>query len=95
MTRVNPVQRLRSVRAGPGAGSEPADVLARVGTGDPAAFDDFYDLTIALTYGVVVKVIRDPAMAEEVLQEVYVEIWRLAPRYDPAKGSARSWAARS
>ena len=41
----------------------------------------------------VLRVVRDPAMAEEVTQEVFVELWRLAARFDGTKGSARSWAA--
>ena len=93
MTDVNPVQRLRSMRADSGAAVELADLLARVGSGEADAFERFYDATIAMTYGIAVRVVRDPAMAEEVIQEVYVELWRLAPRYDRARGSARSWAA--
>ena len=39
------------------------------------------------------KVVRDPSHAEEVAQEVFVELWRLAARFDGTKGSARTWAA--
>ena len=44
-------------------------------------------------YGVVLKVVRDPSQAEEVAQEVFVELWRLAARFDGTKGSAKTWAA--
>jgi RNA polymerase sigma-70 factor (ECF subfamily) len=43
-------------------------------------------------YGLVRKVLRDPAQSEEVAQEVMLEIWRVASRFDPARGSAISWA---
>ena len=46
-----------------------------------------------MVYGIVRRVVRDPSMSEEVTQEVFVELWRLAPRYDASKGSAKSWAA--
>ncbi|MCL4148156.1 UNVERIFIED_CONTAM: hypothetical protein GTU68_021712 [Idotea baltica] len=46
-----------------------------------------------MVHGLVLRVIRNPAMAEEVTQEVFVELWRLAPRYDVTKGSPRAWAA--
>ena len=81
-------------------GSPPADpdealglALAAAGRGDEAAFSQVYDLTSAMVHGIVLKVVRDPAMAEEVTQDVYLELWRLAPRYDAGRGSARSWVA--
>lgn len=67
------------------------DALRRAGRGDEAAFGEVYDQMAPTVYGIVKRIIRDPAMAEEVAQEVFVEVWRLAPRYDPARGAARSW----
>ena len=46
-----------------------------------------------MLHGIVLKVVRDPAQSEEVTQEAFVELWRLAPRYDASRGSVRSWAA--
>jgi RNA polymerase sigma-70 factor (ECF subfamily) len=68
-------------------------LLSRAGRGDQAAFAELYDALAPLLYGVVLRVVRDPAQSEEVTQEAFVELWRLAPRYDVSRGSVRSWAA--
>ncbi len=69
------------------------DLLRRAGRGDQAAFGELYDALSPLVYGVVLKVVRDPSQAEEVAQEVFVELWRLAARFDGTKGNAKTWAA--
>ncbi|MEO7371597.1 MAG: ECF RNA polymerase sigma factor SigK [Ilumatobacteraceae bacterium] len=68
-------------------------LLSRAGRGDQAAFATLYDSLAPLLHGVVLKVVRDPAQSEEVTQEAFIELWRLAPRYDASRGSVRSWAA--
>lgn len=67
------------------------DALRRAGRGDQQAFGAFYDEVASLVYGVVLKVIRNPAISEEVTQDVFVELWRIAARFDPEKGNVRSW----
>ncbi|MGH9133059.1 MAG: ECF RNA polymerase sigma factor SigK [Ilumatobacteraceae bacterium] len=69
------------------------ELLGRAGRGDQAAFGGLYDELAPLVHGVVLKVVRDPAQSEEVTQEVFVELWRLAARFDESRGSVRSWAA--
>jgi RNA polymerase sigma-70 factor, ECF subfamily len=68
-------------------------LLSRAGRGDQSAFAELYDTLAPLLHGVVLKVVRDPAQSEEVTQEAFVELWRLAPRYDATRGSVKSWAA--
>lgn len=68
-----------------------AELLRRAARGDEAAFAQLYDLTAARVHGLVLRVVRDPAQAEEVTQEVYLQVWRSASRYDEGKGSALSW----
>ena len=68
-------------------------LIQRVGRGDQAAFGDLYDLAAPLVHGVVLKIVRDPSQAEEVVQEVFFELWRIAPRFDPARGTVTSWVA--
>ncbi|MFZ4718462.1 MAG: ECF RNA polymerase sigma factor SigK [Ilumatobacteraceae bacterium] len=84
-----------------GASAEVADdlddrageLLQRAGRGDQAAFAELFDELSPMVHGVVRKVVRDPAISEEVTQEVFVELWRLAARFDGSRGSARAWAA--
>jgi RNA polymerase sigma-70 factor (ECF subfamily) len=80
--------------AGNGGGVAPDGedaLLLRVAGGDEKAFPALYDLVAPAVHGVVLGVVRNPALAEEVTQEVLVEAWRTAPRFDPARGPARSW----
>jgi RNA polymerase sigma-70 factor (ECF subfamily) len=66
--------------------------IGNVADGDQAAFASVYDILVPTVYGVVRRVLRDPSQAEEVTQEVFVEIWRQASRFDPDRGSMRTWA---
>jgi RNA polymerase sigma-70 factor (ECF subfamily) len=64
-----------------------------VGRGDEEAFSAVYEQVSSTVYGLVLRVLRDPAQAEEVAQEVLLEVWRTASRFDPARGSAQAWVA--
>lgn len=68
-------------------------LLRRAGRGSQEAFAELYDQLAPMVLGVVRKVVRDPAMSEEVTQEVFVELWKLAARHDDQRGSVASWAA--
>jgi len=69
----------------------PDDLLTDSALGDESAFAKFYDLIAPKVYGVCLRVLRDPAQAEEVAQEVFLEIWRKAAHFDPELGSATAW----
>jgi len=78
--------------ARPGEGEEHLNgLLTRVARGDQAAFEAVYDALAGPVYGLINRVVRDPAQSEEVSQEVLLEVWRTATRFDPARGSAAAW----
>ncbi len=66
-------------------------LLAQVARGDHAAFEVVYDQLAGPVYGVARKVLRDPAQSEEVAQEVMLDVWRSASRFDASRGSAVAW----
>lgn len=73
---------------------EPNDVdalLGGVAVGDSKAFEGLYDALGASVYGVARRVVRDPNRAEDVVQEVFLDVWRKAPSFDDARGSAKTW----
>jgi RNA polymerase sigma-70 factor, ECF subfamily len=82
---------------GPGSGLEEGrgqgldQLLDRVARGDQDAFEAVYDQLAGPAYGLIRKVVRDPAQSEEVTQEVLLEVWRTASRFDAARGSAATW----
>jgi RNA polymerase sigma-70 factor, ECF subfamily len=67
------------------------DLLVAVAQGDQDAFGAVYDRTASRVLGLVQRLIIDHAQAEEVTQEVFLEVWRTAPRFDQTRGSAMAW----
>lgn len=67
--------------------------LLRVADGDRKAFEQLYQATAARLLGVCLRVLPDRAEAEDVLQDVYVAVWRRAPQFSPEKSSAMTWLA--
>ena len=68
-----------------------SELLTSVAQGHQASFAAFYDATSRTIFGIVLSVLRDRAQAEEVTQEVYVDAWRFASRFDEAQGSPSAW----
>ncbi|WP_396600248.1 sigma-70 family RNA polymerase sigma factor [Frigoribacterium sp. R86507] len=71
--------------------STPDELLPRVAQGDQAAFAALYDQTAPRVLGLVKRLLKDHAQSEEVTQEVFLEIWQNATRFDSTRGSAASW----
>jgi RNA polymerase sigma-70 factor, ECF subfamily len=73
------------------ATSEIGQLLARVALRDQAAFKQLYDATVRCLLAIAVRLLRDEAWAEEVVQEAYVGIWNSAPNYSPLKAQPMTW----
>ncbi|WP_378146242.1 sigma-70 family RNA polymerase sigma factor [Cnuibacter sp. UC19_7] len=67
------------------------DLMAAVAQGDQQAFSALYDRTASRVLGLVQRLLIDHAQSEEVTQEVFLEVWRTAPRFDATRGSTMSW----
>lgn len=68
-----------------------AQLMRKVAQGDEQAFAQVYDALSPSVYGLVLRVLRDPAQSQEVAQEVMVDLWRQATRFDPDKGSVKGY----
>lgn len=68
-----------------------ADLLVRVASGDQAAFATLYDTLSSRVFGLILRVLINRAQSEEVLQEVFLEIWQSASRFAPNRGQGRAW----
>ncbi|HLX69095.1 MAG TPA: sigma-70 family RNA polymerase sigma factor [Verrucomicrobiae bacterium] len=68
------------------------ELLRQIAAGDRAAFADFYDRHSTLMFSVACRILNDPGEAQDVLQEVFVQIWEKAGRFDSRLGKASSWA---
>ena len=79
----------------PDDGSSPVDhageLLVRSAAGDQGAFARLYDMLSPLVFGLILRVLVDRSQSEEVLQEVFLEVWQSASRFAPNKGQGRSW----
>lgn len=70
------------------------DCLTHVANGDRGAFAALYDALASQLMGVVMQTLCDRSQSEEIVQEVFVEVWRTAPSFDRDLGGARSWILR-
>jgi RNA polymerase sigma-70 factor (ECF subfamily) len=65
--------------------------IARIGERDERALAALYDATLPRVYGLVLRIVRRPGLAEEVVEDAYFQVWRQALRFDPARGRALTW----
>lgn len=81
-----------------GGGTEPSRpdlsaVMRQVAQGDKDAFAELYDALVPMVFGIVIRVVRNQAQAEEVAQEAMIDLWRQAARYRGDLGPVTAWAA--
>ncbi|SNR64520.1 RNA polymerase sigma-70 factor, ECF subfamily [Haloechinothrix alba] len=73
------------------ASPTPDELVSLTALGDEYAFARLYDAFADRIFGLVKRVMRDPSQSEEVTQEVFLEIWRTASRFDSSRGSVAAW----
>ena len=86
-----PERPLRGAPRSPERDREMSYLLGRAARGDGAAFEQLYELTSGAVYGMALRMLGDRETAAEVTQEVFVEVWRQANRFDPSRGSVMTW----
>lgn len=68
-----------------------AESLSGIAKGQPRALGEFYDRHAGVVYALAIRMLKDAAEAEEVVQDVFVQVWRHAKKYDVTRASARGW----
>jgi RNA polymerase sigma-70 factor (ECF subfamily) len=77
-----------------GAGAIAGDdheLAAAMAAGSQVALADLYDRYSGLAYGIALRVLGDPARAEDAVQEAFLNVWNRAQSFDPERGSLRTW----
>ena len=89
--KMQSARRLSAADERTNSGDGLVTLMEAVQRGDRSAFAALYDQLSPSVYGLARRVVRDPARAEEVVQDAMVEVWRRATRFDSEQGSVRSW----
>lgn len=92
VSRITPARSDPDQAAGESSGAvDLADLLARVALQDQSAFAEFYAQTSRRVYGLARRVLIDPELSEDTTQEVYLQVWNMADRFNPDAGSPMAW----
>ncbi|MEP6961522.1 MAG: sigma-70 family RNA polymerase sigma factor [Acidobacteriota bacterium] len=68
-------------------------LVTQIAKGDQQALSRLYDATSRLVYGLALRIVKDPATAEEITLEVYMQVWRTSKNYEASRGSVTAWLA--
>src|SRR5262245_29724432 len=66
-------------------------LIAEIAAGEQSALTTLYDSTSRMVFGLILRIVSDRATAEEVLLDVYTQVWRQAASYDSARGAPLAW----
>lgn len=66
-------------------------LVFRIAKGNEDALTEFYDNTNRMIYGLALRILGESSAAEDVMLEVYLQVWRAAESFDPARGKVTSW----
>lgn len=90
---MNPTPRARAYPVGQTQGSFDVDLIRRVARGDEDALGALYDRWCGVVSAFVARILREPVDADEIVEEVFWQVWRQASQYDPARSSVQTWLA--
>ena len=79
------------MRSAEPADARDEDLVLRVGAGDEQAFRELFGRYAAVAHALAFRLVRQAQVAEEIVQEAFLAVWRNPDRYDAARGSVRSW----
>jgi RNA polymerase sigma-70 factor (ECF subfamily) len=85
------VRSMKRLRRGSAERLADEELMPLVGERNAQAFEVLYDRHGGIVYSLAYRIVGEPAVAEEVTQEAFISIWRSGGRYDPSRGSVRSW----
>ncbi|HEX8746700.1 MAG TPA: sigma-70 family RNA polymerase sigma factor [Pyrinomonadaceae bacterium] len=68
-----------------------AALIERMALGDESALSSLYDRSSRLIFGLLLRILNDAGLAEEVLLDVYMQVWRQAGKYEPQRGKTLAW----
>src|ERR1700746_162611 len=68
-------------------------LVARIRAGDQQAMSELYDRYSSVVYGVALRVLQDAAAAEDILQDIFLQLWRKPDAFDSSRGSLAAWLA--
>ena len=85
---MEPVEKSSRTRGDPG---DEMRLIARVRAGDQQAMSELYDRYAKVVYGVALRVMQDAAAAEDVLQDIFLQLWRNPDAFDASRGSLAAW----
>jgi len=71
--------------------SRDEDLIRRIGTGDDGAFRELFSRYASVAHALAFRLVRQAQLAEEIVQEAFLAVWRHTERYDRSRGSVRSW----
>lgn len=92
-TEVTPPATVRSAAPASLSSNDPrlSELMLDVARGSTASFERVYDAVADQVYGIALRVLRNPTLAEDAAQEALLEVWSSASRFDAKRGTARSW----
>lgn len=67
------------------------ELISKINKRDPASFDQLYERYAQIIFNLCIRILKDEVEAQDVMQEIFIQIWKDAGRFDPARASVKTW----